>query len=143
MERKSGKIQCKYQKNDPTFFGTSNFETWLSRDPITWHPEVRCFGYRMTHFIILPPQKFFSSTLQILGFIAESYHCIWRVLLSLLSYIITSRSKSLFDNRDIGWQSWLVTISVQGGHISHISGRRWFKWTFITTINNFWSLQKD
>ena len=75
MERKSGKIQCKYQKNDPTFFGTSNFETWLSRDPITWYPEVRCFGYKMTHFIILPPQKFFSSTLQILGFIAESCHC--------------------------------------------------------------------
>ena len=75
MERKSGKNQCKYKKNDPTFFGTSNFETWLSRDPITWHPEVRCFGYRMTHFIILPPQKIFSRTLQVLGFIAESYQC--------------------------------------------------------------------
>ena len=61
-----------FEKLSPTFFGTSNFETWLSRDPITWHPEVRCFGYKMTHFIILPPQNFFSRTLQILGFIAES-----------------------------------------------------------------------
>ena len=62
-----------FEKLSPTFFGTSNFETWLSRDPITWHPEVRCFGYEMTHCIILPPQKNFSRTLQILGFIAESY----------------------------------------------------------------------
>ena len=64
-----------YEKLSPTFFGTSNFETWLSRDPITWQPEVRCFGYKMTHSIILQPQKNFSRTLQILGFIAESYHC--------------------------------------------------------------------
>ena len=61
-----------FEKLSPTFFATSNFETRLSRDPITWHPEVRCFGYKMTHFIILPPQKIFSRTLQILGFIAES-----------------------------------------------------------------------
>ena len=65
------------EKLSPTFFGTSNFETWLSRDPITWHPEVRCFGYRMTNFMILLPQKNFSRTLQILGFIAESYQCSW------------------------------------------------------------------
>ena len=64
-----------FEKLSPTFFATSNFETRLSRDPITWHPEVRCFGYKMTHFIILPPQKIFSRTLQILGFIAESGHC--------------------------------------------------------------------
>ena len=64
-----------FEKLSPTFFATSNFETRLSRDPITWHPEVRCFGYKMTHFIILPPQKNFSRTLQILGFIAESGHC--------------------------------------------------------------------
>ena len=63
-----------FEKLSPTFFGTSNFETWLSRDPITWHPEVRCFRYKMTHFIILPPQKMFSRTLQILGFIVESGH---------------------------------------------------------------------
>ena len=63
-----------FEKLSPTFFGTSNFETWLSRDPITWQPEVRCFGYKMTHSIILQPQKNFSRTLQILGFIAESYH---------------------------------------------------------------------
>ena len=63
-----------FEKLSPTFFATSNFETRLSRDPITWHPEVRCFGYKMTHFIILPPQKNFSRTLQILGFIAESGH---------------------------------------------------------------------
>ena len=63
-----------FEKLSPTFFATSNFETRLSRDPITWHPEVRCFGYKMTHFIILPPQKIFSRTLQILGFIAESGH---------------------------------------------------------------------
>ena len=62
-----------FEKLSPTFFGTSNFETWLSRDPITWQPEVRCFGYKMTHSIILQPQKIFSRTLQILGFIAESY----------------------------------------------------------------------
>ena len=61
-----------FEKLSPTFFGTSNFETWLSRDPITWHPEVRYFGYKITNFIILPPQKNFSRTLQILGFIAES-----------------------------------------------------------------------
>ena len=64
-----------FEKLSPTFFGTSNFETWLSRDPITWQPEVRCFGYKMTHSIILQPQKIFSRTLQILGFIAESYQC--------------------------------------------------------------------
>ena len=64
-----------FEKLSPTFFATSNFETRLSRDPITWHPEVRCFGYKMTHFIILSPQKIFSRTLQILGFIAESGHC--------------------------------------------------------------------
>ena len=63
-----------FEKLSPTFFGTSNFETWLSRDPITWQPEVRCFGYKMTHSIILQPQKNFSRTLQIFGFIAESYH---------------------------------------------------------------------
>ena len=63
-----------FEKLSPTFFGTSNFETWLSRDPITWQPEVRCFGYKMTHSIILQPQKNFSRTLQILGFIAESHH---------------------------------------------------------------------
>ena len=69
-----------FEKLSPTFFATSNFETRLSRDPITWHPEVRCFGYKMTHFIILPPQKFFSRTLQILGFIAESGHCSYTIL---------------------------------------------------------------
>ena len=59
------------EKLSPTFFGTSNFETWLSRDPITWHPEVRFLGYKITHFITLSPQKIFSRTLQILGSIAE------------------------------------------------------------------------
>ena len=49
-----------FEKLGPTFFGTSNFETWLSRDSITWHPQVRCVGYKMTHFIILPPQTNFS-----------------------------------------------------------------------------------
>ena len=67
-----------FEKLSPTFFATSNFETRLSRDPITWHPEVRCFGYKMTHFIILPPQKNFSRILQILGFIAESGLC-WSI----------------------------------------------------------------
>ena len=62
------------EKLSPTFFGTSNFETWLSRDPITWHPEVRFLGYKMTHFITLSPQKNFSRTLQILGSIAEPCH---------------------------------------------------------------------
>ena len=33
----------------------------------------------MTHFIILPPQKIFSRTLQILGFIAESGHSVVQV----------------------------------------------------------------
>ena len=69
-----------FEKLSPTFFATSNFETRLSRDPITWHPEVRCFGYKMTHFIILPPQKFFSRTLQILGFIAESGQWLYNLL---------------------------------------------------------------
>ena len=50
-----------FEKLSPTFFGTSNFETWLSRDPITWHPEVRCFRYKMTHSVILPPQIFFRE----------------------------------------------------------------------------------
>ena len=103
MERKSGKIQCKYQKNDPTFFGTSNFETWLSRDPITWHPEVRCFGYRMTHFIILPPQKFFSSTLQILGFIAESGHYYNIKLLGRFDFKVTGPG---LENCSINGQKW-------------------------------------
>ena len=65
------------EKLSPTFFGTSNFETWLSRDPITWHPEVRFLGYKMAHFITLSPQKNFSRTLQILGSIAEPCHWWW------------------------------------------------------------------
>ena len=80
-----------FEKLSPTFFGTSNFETWLSRDPITWQPEVRCFGYKMTHSIILQPQKNFSRTLQILGFIAESYHYI-RIFYKI--YIINKPSFS-------------------------------------------------
>ena len=43
----------------------------------------------MTHFIILPPQKFFSSTLQILGFIAESYHYYTVIIIVLIFFEYT------------------------------------------------------
>ena len=99
-----------FEKLSPTFFATSNFETRLSRDPITWHPEVRCFWYKMTHFIILSPQKFFSRTLQILGFIAESGH--WNMMNRLLAdYLkIINQSETSLNMMKYHWSNHFLGL---------------------------------